>query len=156
MRTIAFLAMIMVGLAGCATTGQSTTYGNFTQSVPAALNQTMADDAAKQLVAVYPPASTQLDLQHATQDAFGVALVELLRIKGYAVSEFKPAAQVTAATAVTNEPANSNKPLRYIVDQAESNLYRVTLLVGNQSLTRAYATAQNGTLYPAGAWLRKE
>ena len=43
-----------------------------------------------------------------------------------------------------------------ILDQAESNLYRVTLLVGNQSLTRAYSAAQNGTLYPAGAWVRKE
>lgn len=154
MRKIAFLAVLAIGLAGCATIGPATTYGNFTQSVPAAFNQTMADDAAKQLVAVYPPASTQLDLQHATQDAFGVALVESLRIKGYAILEFKPTAQV--ASIVTNEPANTSKPLRYVVDQAESNLYRLTLLVGNQSLTRAYATAQNGALYPAGAWLRKE
>ena len=147
MRKTAFLALLVVGLAGCATTAPST-YGNFTQSAPAAFNQTMADDAAKQLVAVYPPASTRFDLQHATPDAFGSSLVESLRAKGYALLEFKPAAPDATATA--------GKPLRYILDQAESNLYRVTLLVGNQSLTRAYSAAQNGTLYPAGAWVRKE
>ena len=69
MRKTAFLALLVVGLAGCATTAPST-YGNFTQSAPAAFNQTMADDAAKQLVAVYPPASTRFDLQHATPAAF--------------------------------------------------------------------------------------
>ncbi|MBB1602620.1 MULTISPECIES: TrbH Mating pair formation protein [Burkholderiales] len=155
MRKTAFLALLVVGLAGCATTAPST-YGNFTQSAPAAFNQTMADDAAKQLVAVYPPASTRFDLQHATPDAFGSSLVESLRAKGYALLEFKPAAPASAASAATDATATAGKPLRYILDQAESNLYRVTLLVGNQSLTRAYSAAQNGTLYPAGAWVRKE
>jgi type IV secretion system protein TrbH len=159
MRKTAFLALLVVGLAGCATTAPST-YGNFTQSAPAAFNQTMADDAVKQLVAVYPPASTRFDLQHATPDAFGSSLVESLRAKGYALLEFKPAAQASGASAATDAaataPATAGKPLRYILDQAESNLYRVTLLVGNQSLTRAYSAAQNGTLYPAGAWVRKE
>ena len=136
MRKTAFLALLVVGLAGCATTAPST-YGNFTQSAPAAFNQTMADDAVKQLVAVYPPASTRFDLQHA-------------------LLEFKPAAPASAASAATDATATAGKPLRYILDQAESNLYRVTLLVGNQSLTRAYSAAQNGTLYPAGAWVRKE
>lgn len=84
MRKTAFLALLVVGLAGCATTAPST-YGNFTQSAPAAFNQTMADDAVKQLVAVYPPASTRFDLQHATPDAFGSSLVESLRAKGYAL-----------------------------------------------------------------------
>ena len=71
-----------------------------------------------------------------------------------------PQARVTATNVATNiatdATATAGKPLRYILDQAESNLYRVTLLVGNQSLTRAYSAAQNGTLYPAGAWVRKE
>lgn len=156
MRKAAFLALLAVGLAGCATTTTPSTYGNFAQSAPAAFNQTMADDAVKQLVAVYPPASTRFDLQHATPDAFGASLVQLLRAKGYALLEFKPAAQATDATAPATAPATAGKPLRYILDQAESNLYRVTLLIGKQSLTRAYSAAQNGTLYPAGAWVRKE
>ncbi len=45
---------------------------------------------------------------------------------------------------------------RYVVDQASgSNLYRVTLLVGAQTLTRAYLT-QDDRVNPAGAWARKE
>ena len=75
-----------------------------------------------------------------------------------AMTDVSPAANAasTASTAATDATATAGKPLRYILDQAESNLYRVTLLVGNQSLTRAYSAAQNGTLYPAGAWVRKE
>jgi hypothetical protein len=46
--------------------------------------------------------------------------------------------------------------LRYVLDQAgDSNLYRLTLMVGNQSITRPYL-AQNGTFAPAGYWVRKE
>ncbi|MEI7995190.1 MAG: hypothetical protein WCH01_09845 [Methylococcaceae bacterium] len=34
-------------------------------------------------------------------------------------------------------------------------MYRVTLLVGNQSMTRAYLV-QDSTVHPAGLWSRKE
>jgi hypothetical protein len=47
--------------------------------------------------------------------------------------------------------------LRYIVDApADLNLYRVTLLVGSSSLSRAYMVATDSSLQPAGAWVRKE
>ena len=46
--------------------------------------------------------------------------------------------------------------LRYVLDQPVSlNLYRVTVLVGNQSLTRAYVERDNALL-PAGSWVRRE
>ena len=52
--------------------------------------------------------------------------------------------------------ASGGLPLRYVLDQAgDSNLYRLTLMVGNQSITRPYL-AQNGTFAPAGYWVRKE
>lgn len=144
------ISLLLVGLAGCATTTPSS-YGNFTQSA-VANDQKMADDAAKQLAALYPPATTRFNLQHLTPDAFGSTMIEALRTKGYAVLELKP------------EPAGQGKPLAgapglplsYILDQAGgSGLYRVTLLVGNQSLARAYQ-AKDGTVYPAGHWVRKE
>ena len=165
-----FLALRLAGLvglgslAGCATP-ELPAYGNFTHSAPAAMEQTLADDAAKQLAALYPPASTRLDLQQATPDAFGSRLVESLRAKGYALLEFKPGsktaalpstATATATATTTDMAAGAGKPLRYIVDQLDANLYRLTLQVGDQSLTRAYAPAQSGTLRPAGAWVRKE
>lgn len=150
MRKIALVALLLVGLAGCAT---NQPYGNFAQNSPAAYDQKMADDAVAQLVAVYPPASTRFDLLQLTPDTFGTSLVESLRAKGYALLEFKPSATVEAATAT---PAAGGLPLRYVVDQAPSaNLYRVTLLVGSQSLTRAYVE-QDGSVYAAGVWVRKE
>jgi hypothetical protein len=148
----------LVGLAGCATS-ELPAYGNFTQSAPAAMEQTLADDAVKQLAALYPPATTRLDLQQATPDAFGSRLVESLRAKGYALLEFKPGAKTAALPATptaTDRAAGAGKPLRYIVDQFDANLYRLTVRVGDQSITRAYAPAQGGTLRPAGAWVRKE
>jgi hypothetical protein len=45
-------------------------------------------------------------------------------------------------------------PLRYVLDQADS-LYRLTLLVGVQSISRPYV-AENGTAQPAGYWARRE
>lgn len=163
MRRTVFFALLAVSLTGCVTTAPAaapSAYGNFTQNLPAAFDRTMADDAVKQLVAVYPPASTRFDLQHTAPDAFGSALVELLRSKGYAILEIQPLEQASAASApadtASTASATTGKPLRYILDQADSNLYRLTLLVDKQSLTRAYLAAQNGTLYPAGVWARKE
>lgn len=155
MRKFAFVALLLVGLAGCATSP----YGNFTQNSPAAYDHKMADDAVAQLIAVYPPASTRFDLLQPAPDAFGVSLVESLRANGYALLEFKPEASRqggAAANAATATPTGAGLPLRYVLDQAPgSNLYRVTLLVGSQSLTRAYTT-QDGSVYAAGAWVRKE
>jgi hypothetical protein len=161
MRKTAFSALLLAGsvsLFGC-TTPQLSTYGNFTQSAPAAMHQTVADDVVKQLVVLYPPATTRLDLQQATPDAFGSRLVESLRIRGYALLEFKPGSKTAASPDMgmdTNRAAGTGKPLRYILDQFDANLYRLTVRVGDQSLTRAYAPAQGGTLRPAGAWVRKE
>lgn len=149
MRKIIISALFMLTLAGCASTGQ---YGNF---VPDAANQQqLATDAVQQLAKLYPPAQTRFELHQATPDAFGMALTSSLRERGYALLEFNPAdkAQVSPAPA----SASTSMPLRYVLDQAgTTNLYRLTLLVGNQSITRPYL-AENGTFVPAGYWARKE
>jgi hypothetical protein len=161
MRKFAFAAPLLACLAGCTT---STPYGNFVQDSPAAFNQTMAGDAVKRLVAVYPPARTRFELRQATPDAFGTALVASLRNRGYALLEFRPDAQgkaaasgqASATNAATAAPSATTLALRYILDlDPGSKLYRVTLLVDTQSLTRAYL-AQDGAVVPAGYWVRKE
>jgi len=88
MRKIFFLALLLVGLAGCATAPAP--YGNFIQNSAQANDKKVVDDVVKKLVALYPPASTRFDLQHVTPDYFGTYLVESMRAKGYAVLEFKP------------------------------------------------------------------
>ena len=53
-------------------------------------------------------------------------------------------------------PSTRRRSMSYVIDNPpETNLYRVTVTVGYQSLTRAYV-AQNNTVQPAGAWTRKE
>jgi hypothetical protein len=160
MRKIASLALLALALGGCATTSQQP-YGNFVQS--AALDQQkLATEAVQQLATLYVPARTRLELQQPTPDLFGQALVKALRDKGYALLEFVPAgaaAQAPASAASQPSPATAapgGLPLRYVLDQAgDSNLYRLTLMVGSQSITRAYL-AQNGAFAPAGSWARKE
>jgi hypothetical protein len=67
-----------------------------------------------------------------------------------------PASAASQASAPATTAASGGLPLRYVLDQAgDSNLYRLTLMVGNQSITRPYL-AQDGTLAPAGYWVRKE
>ena len=162
MRKIASLALLALALGGCTTTSQ-TPYGNFVQS--AALDpQQLAADAVQQLATLYVPARTRLELQQPTPDPFGQALVKTLRDKGYALLEFTPAgAPAQASASATSQPSPAASPavpgglsLRYVLDQAgDSNLYRLTIMVGSQSITRAYL-AQNGVFAPAGSWVRKE
>ena len=161
MRKIFFLALLLVGLAGCATAPAP--YGNFIQNSTQANDKKVVDDVVKKLVALYPPASTRFDLQHVTPDYFGTYLVESMRAKGYAVLEFKPEPKAAIAASSASEPAASTPAtpglsLSYIVDQAKgSDLYRVTLVINRQqSLDRVYQIAQDGVIYPAGYWVRKE
>jgi hypothetical protein len=161
MRAIAFLALL--DLAGCATAPIPMPYGNFASS-RTGFDEKMAADTVKQLVVLYSPATTQFNLRQATPDAFGASLVSGLRDNGYAVSEGKleEAAQRARPSnlAEQEKAAGMQQPagldLRYVLDQPASlNLYRVTLLLGNQSLTRAYVE-QDNALLPAGSWVRRE
>ena len=154
MRHAAGTLLCMIGLVGCA--AAPSPYGNFSVATPAGVDRTVVEDTVRQLTTVYPPARTRFALQQTTSDAFGQRLMASLRAKGYELQESaqespkeRPLraedAAVTTATAV---------PLRYVFDRA-GDLYRLTLVMGTQSLTRAYL-AQNGTAHPAGAWARKE
>ncbi|CAE6823878.1 hypothetical protein R69658_05977 [Paraburkholderia aspalathi] len=165
MRKLAILALLLVGLAGCATNAP---YGNFA-AAPLDLNQKMAAATVAQLVALYPPAQTRFNLKQPTTDAYGASLVDALRAKGYALLEFAPqgagqggpqGAASASAPQAASQPVAAAEPggldLRYIVDApAATNLYRVTVLVGQESISRAFVS-QNGTVVPAGAWVRKE
>ncbi|HEX8883982.1 MAG TPA: conjugal transfer protein TrbH [Noviherbaspirillum sp.] len=156
MHRVLFALLCTAGLAGCAATPSP--YGNFIPEAPEGVGRTVAEDAVKQLTVVYPPANTRFDLQQPTPDPFGTWLSQSLRAKGYAVQEgaAPPGAQGRTARGEGGMAAGAPVvlPLRYVFDQA-ANLYRVTLLVGEGSLTRAYL-AQNGAVHPAGAWVRKE
>ena len=84
MRQFTLTALLAMALAGCASTAP---YGNFATHPPAGLEERIAADTVKQLVALYPPARTRFHLGQPTPDAYGSALVEALRAKGYALEE---------------------------------------------------------------------
>ena len=147
MRQLTLPALLVMALAGCASTAP---YGNFATHPPVGLEQKIAVDTAKQLVALYPPARTRFHLGQPTPDAYGSALVEALRAKGYALVEVKASPQEAAP------PTAPGLSLHYVLDAVASpNLYRVTVMVGQKSLSRAYL-AQNNRVAPAGAWVHKE
>jgi hypothetical protein len=160
MQKIVMTVLFLVSLVGCAT---SSPYGNYADA-SLDRNQMMAEATVSKLAALYPPAHTRFKLQQPTTDAYGVALVQAMRDKGYALVEYAPQGQGSAPSSATQASAAASTAiatpgldLRYVVDAPASNsLYRVTVLVGAQSISRAFTVAPDGKLYPAGAWVRKE
>ena len=144
------LVMLLTGLSGCATVPKEQEQASSPVSVE--LGNSLASDAVKQLQTLYPPAHTTFNIEQAVSkmDIFGIALVAQLREKGYAVQIIDPKQPVTALASLR---------LHYIIDNPAARwyigLYRVQLVVGNVTLTRAYSEANN-TAMPAGAWAKME
>ena len=124
-------------LTGCATTGQ---YGNFVPPTAAVDQQQLAREAVQQLAVLYPPAKTRLELQQATPDAFGQALVLTLRERGYALLEFNPASAKAQATA-----AGQREPQSARQQQAQATQQPVQpLLVVAHVVEREFAQSVKG------------
>lgn len=116
-------------------------YGNFT--VASQSNDVyLATDAVSQLARVYPPAKYTFRIGQKICDGFGTHLIQAMRKKGYGVIE--------------NTRAKKQANFFYVVDETERNhLYRVSLYVHHESLSRMYAKA-HGKLTPISPWSHKE
>lgn len=152
MRKFLLISAVIAGISGCATNSQ---YGNFS-TAPAAHDNTFASDTVAHLVTIYPPALTRLNIMQPTEDAYGSALVTLLRGRGYAVREY--VTEDTNKSKTSTKSAFPGVDLRYVVDSLAPavDMYRVTVAVGAQTISRAYIPQQNGTVAAAGSWVRKE
>lgn len=140
------LLLAIVWMGGCATPQ----YGNFTFHTPYTLNTTLITDTVKQIESLYPPASSQINIGQAIEksDLFGAGLITTLRNHGYAVQEFNEKYPLSDA----------GINLRYIIDVPATtyqNLYLIKIMLGTDTLSRAYAM-QNDTVVPAGSWARRE
>jgi hypothetical protein len=145
MRTILVIVAAAMMLGGCA---QQQRVGNFADLNSTVVQADLVSDATKQLMVLYPPAKTHFDIRQPTTDPFGAGLIERMREKGYAIEE-------SNKTSKTDAPVKGVQ-LRYVLDRLDAeSLYRITLLVGSQSLSRAYVVA-DGTVTPAGSWTRQE
>jgi hypothetical protein len=158
MRLRLLIALALALLAACSTTVKPVAgFGSFVPAAQAGYEAQIVDDATRQLVSLYPPASTNFILSHAAQDAFGRQLIDKLRGQGYALQEVVPtAAASTAARAAEANDTDANTSLSYVFDSVPSpRLYRITLIVGGQTISRAYIQ-QNNLVHPVGSWVRKE
>ena len=112
----------------------------------------LVDEAMDALVALYPPASTEVNLWDAAPatggagSSFGTVLARELRHAGYAMV-VSPSAAASRSTAGAID-------LAYVVDHPAPGLYRMQLTYGGQSLTRAFVS-KGAEVIPAGAWTRR-
>lgn len=142
-------------LAGCVT--QPFGYGNFIQNPSPAHSKVMADDVTAQLKRLYPAANTQFNMLHTANDPFGHALIENLRLEGFAVQEATQQSiqqQIFAAPQQTEMEPQKGLILSYLIDQS-SDLYHVNIMINDMRLSRAFM-AQADNVHPAGLWVRKE
>ena len=156
-HSIFILILVLLLLSGCATQP----YGSFIQD-PSPIyshqySKVMADDVTAQIVRLYPAANTQFNLRHVVNDPFGHALIENLRLEGFAVQEAVQQSIQQQIFAAPNQPDTESQKglaLSYIVDQS-GDLYHVKLMIDDMRLSRAFLV-QADSIHPAGLWVRKE
>ena len=152
-NSVFILMLVLLLLNGCATQP----YGNFIQNPSIVYSKVMADDVAAQIVRLYPAANTQFNLRHEVNDPFGHALIENLRLAGFAVQEAIQQSiqqQIFAAPHQPDTESQKGLALSYIIDQS-GDLYHVKLMIDDMRLSRAFAI-QADSIHPAGLWVRKE
>ena len=152
-NAILILMLVVLLVNGCATQP----YGNFIQNPSIVTSKVMADDVTAQIVRLYPAANTQFNLRHVVNDPFGHALIENLRLAGFAVQEATQQSIQQQIFAASNQPDTEPQKglaLSYIVDQS-GDLYHVKLMIDDMRLSRAFAV-QADSIHPAGLWVRKE
>ena len=143
------LVILLTGLlSGCATVPNEPT----PSPVSVELGNSLASDAIKQVQTLYPPAHTTFNIDQAVlkTDSFSNALLFQLRAKGYAVQIIDPQQSTKAVAGINLHYTVDNPAARWYI-----GLYRVQLVFGKGTLTRAYSVA-NTTAMPAGAWAQLE
>ncbi len=152
-NSIFILMLVLLLLNGCATQP----YGNFIQNPSTTSSKVMADDVTAQIVRLYPAANTQFNLRHVVNDPFGKALIDNLRLEGFAVQEATQQSiqqQIFAAPHQLDIEPQKGLALSYIIDQS-GDLYHVKLMIDDMRLSRAFSV-QADSIHPAGLWVRKE
>lgn len=113
--------------------------------------QEAAKDTVKELVRLYPPAHTQLEIRQRLQNSYSTCLINMLRSKGYGLVESKES--FFQKNHASNTPGTT---LFYVIDRlGGSNIYRVSIAIGHQQLSRAYRL-KNGHAFGLGSWTKTE
>ena len=152
--------MLLIFILPACTTVSNNQYGNYIDNEHTTYDEQIANDVIQKIQKSFSPANTRFNLKQESDDAFGQILVNSLRSNGYALSELGEDIDnnIDKIKVEKNNPY-AKKPigydLNYIVDQPMQGFYRVTLLIGKESLSRAYLIQYN-LIQPASAWIHKE
>ena len=133
--------LILLLLSFCLCSCASMQYGNFT-CIDQDKDAFIVSDTLRQIERIKIPARTTFRIYQSTKDYFGAQLAHKLREKGYGIYEnFRP-----------KREANFS----YVLDRISTkNLYRLSVVIGPQTLSRAYLVRQ-GKVIPLGQWSHKE
>lgn len=146
------LVVVLLVVAGCGKLPGK--FGNFVKSDTVGL----AQDAADVIYTTFPPAKTRLNLVQDVDDAFGAALLETLRGKGYAVAEYVQ--PIHRDKYLQNDYRPDGFDFGYVIDHltGEGGM-RLSLFIGTGTLSRMYAiggTSEEPVYRPLGAWVRRQ
>ena len=153
MRSHILIIILILLVMGCATQP----YGSFIQNPSTKYSKVMADKVTAQIVRLYPAVNTQFNLRHTVNDPFGHALIENLRLEGFAVQETTQQSiqqQIFGAPHQSETEPQKGLSLSYVIDQS-SDLYHVKLTIDDTRLSRVFV-AKADSVHPAGLWVRKE
>ncbi|ENX3467071.1 conjugal transfer protein TrbH, partial [Neisseria gonorrhoeae] len=85
-------------------------------------------------------ANTVFFLNRSKSDTFGTQLDQALREKGFAT---------------TAQQGENEKSLNYVLDQVDSDIYRVMIYIDGTPYSRAYRQTENGAVVPTGSWTKR-
>ena len=125
---------LALAVGGCAT-GQ---YGSFVRSD--AVSASVTQDLVGKLQEEFPAAKTVFFLNRSKSDTFGTQLDQALREKGFAT---------------TAQQGENEKSLNYVLDQVDSDIYRVMIYIDGTPYSRAYRQTENGAVVPTGSWTKR-
>lgn len=150
MQKSLIMGLLLFNLTGCFTV-HNNPYGNYT-TLSMVQQQQMALATVDQLVLLYPPAKTRFNIGQPTTDAYGKALVQTLRERGYALQEFHQQSIYEADLSVS-----PGVDLYYTVDiLTPLRLHHVTINVGTQSISRVFNLTSKDQIHAKGRWIHKD
>lgn len=128
------IALIVLFVTGCAS--KPPIYGDFVEAAPETV-EFISVDAVKKLANIYPVAHSVFRMNAEQGGILGDAIEDGMRDEGFAVGH------------------SGGKRLDYIFDTLPDSSYRLTMLVGDSSISRLYKTEQ-GVTKPVTGWTVRE
>lgn len=128
---------MVLALCSCATPK----YGSFVDSSDSIDTTRIVSDSVDQLTKIFPPARSRIAFAQPTNDPFGNSLLKQLRQRGYAIREYiKPSPfRSTEDDSEGYLPNETGLRLNYVIDRFKSSdTYRISISVGDVTITRAY------------------